>query len=261
MPAFLSDWTFWSFVAAGAAVLLSQLPPVRLWFMKAKLEFEIQSVVYLSHNIGHPIFQVYVSLINTGGRSVRIHDIQLSITRTEQQTSTLPIQGYFQNRDDKQSIFFVPFASRPGGEWAHTCIFSPDTTREQERHYRRAKSALQTNINDKILVRNSVEKMAAVGGANLPVRGGLVEADENALAPFTELFDQTFSMVVGEYRMTVTAVTDKLNISNQYDFTIFESDETDLRDIVKDYKFGKWITWDDVVESKFLRIPIRETSV
>lgn len=253
---FLTDWQFWSSLVAFLALGLSQAPPVRLWFKESNLDLEVQSSIYLSHLIGIQFFQVYVSLINTGGRSVRVRDIQLSVTRTGQESMTFPIQGLFQKRDDNQSVFFVPFTSRPGDEWAYICNFSPVPTREQERQFREAKSALQANINDKIRIRDNVGQMA--GGINVPIRSGMVEADENLVTPFKEHFEQNFSMVVGEYQMTVTVVTDKVSASKDYDFTVFESDETDLRNIVNDYKFGTWITWDDPNKSKFIRIPIRE---
>lgn len=97
-------------------------------------------------------------------------------------------------------------------------------------------------------------------GVPLSVGGGLIEADEEFVTPFRENFAQNFSLVAGEYQMTVTVVADSVNISNNYSFTLFESDENDLRNIVDDYKFGTWIYFDDSTKTKFFRIPLRETT-
>jgi hypothetical protein len=40
---FLSDWKFWSFFVAVVALILTQLPPIVLWFKKAKLDLELYS--------------------------------------------------------------------------------------------------------------------------------------------------------------------------------------------------------------------------
>lgn len=257
---FLTNWQFWSSVAAFGALALSQLPPVRLWFKKPSLLLEIQSSIYVTHQIGIPFLQIYVSLINTGGRPVRVREIRLSVSRTGQEPITLPIQGVFSKPNDSQAVFFVPISIRPGGEWNANCNFFASTTREQERQFREAKSALQLNIYNKVQTRRNLEQMRTRDGVPLPVGDGLIEADEEFVTPFRENFAQNFSLVAGEYQMTVTVVADSVNISNNYSFTLFESDENDLRNIVDDYKFGTWIYFDDSTKTKFFRIPLRETT-
>lgn len=39
IPLYL-DWSFWAVIVATAAIILSQLPPVILWFRKARIELE-----------------------------------------------------------------------------------------------------------------------------------------------------------------------------------------------------------------------------
>ena len=128
MPAFISDWTFWSFVVAATAVGLSQAPPIRLWFKKPRLDLEIQSSIYLSHLIGIQLFQVFVSLINTGGRTVRVRDIRLVVARTGQEPTTLPISGVFLKPEAARSVLFVPFTLRAADEWMHNCHVGTSNT-------------------------------------------------------------------------------------------------------------------------------------
>jgi len=113
------------------------------------------------------------------------------------------------------------------------------------------------NIHDKIEQRKQLANIRSK--IDVPPRGGLVEADEEVITPLMRAFEERFSLVAGEYRMRVTAIAGDIHVQKDYDFTIFESDEQDLRELADDYKFGAWIYWERTDKEKYLRVPVRES--
>ena len=109
IPDFLTNWTFWSFVAAAIAVALSQLPPVKLWFKKPSLDVELYSRISPTHKVGNPNAQLHIILTNTGGRSVRVREMSLRFTKDNEHRFTLPIENYSQHPNDTASVLFTPF--------------------------------------------------------------------------------------------------------------------------------------------------------
>jgi len=58
------NWSFWAVVFAAIAIALSQLPPIRLWFKKAKLEIELYSKIAITHKVGNPNLQLHLIINN-----------------------------------------------------------------------------------------------------------------------------------------------------------------------------------------------------
>src|SRR5215469_794836 len=78
---FYLDWKFWSAVAAWIALLLTQLPPLRVLFRRAKLDAETSSRMVLDHKVGNPNAALNLVLTNIGGRDIRIKEIALLFRR------------------------------------------------------------------------------------------------------------------------------------------------------------------------------------
>lgn len=110
------DWSFWAVVVAAIAILLSQLPPVHVWFRKAKLEIELYSKISITHKVGNPYLQLHLIINNIGGRKVRIKDISASIERDGNLVATLPAQNYLQNQNDQSTLLFTTFSLIPSEE-------------------------------------------------------------------------------------------------------------------------------------------------
>src|SRR5438132_749783 len=100
VPIYL-DWTFWAVVMSATAILLSQLPPMRLWFRRAKVDVEPYSMIHISHKIGNPNLQLHLILSNLGGRDALIKGITLSLTRDGQPVASLPAVSYLETPNDK----------------------------------------------------------------------------------------------------------------------------------------------------------------
>lgn len=250
MPAFMSDWTFWSFVTAATAILLSQLPPVRLWFEKARLDMEIHSTINLAHEIGYSNFQIFVTVLNSGGRQIRVKKMEVLVSRNEGDSKTYPAQGYFADPKDQSPILLTPFSLSPEDEWSHNTNFFVRFPRDEERQIRKLKSALKAHIKDK-------REMLVLAGLPVPET---IEGDDDHVTPLQEVFEQNFELEAGEYRMTVVITGDRASISRSYDFTVFESDENDLRDVAADYRVGASIFWQRPDKQTSIFVPVRETA-
>jgi len=221
------DWSFWTAFFAAVAVILSQLPPIKTWFKQAKIDLELYSKISLTHKVGNPNLQLHLLLTNIGGRSIRIKDIVISLSRDGTNLASLPAQNYLQNQSDKSTLLFTTFSLLPNQEWGHIVNFLNFFDREEEKKYRNMEKAINLEILEKksILEKDSKE---------------LVEASPDKVSPFQELFDEKFVWLAGEYSLKVKVITDKENvdIEKSYRFTLFEYYEESLRKITEQYKYG-----------------------
>jgi hypothetical protein len=228
------DWEFWSAVAAVTALALSQLPPVYLWFRpRQRVEVEVQSRVQITHKLGNPNLWMYVSIRNTGSGEVEVRSIQVSITRDTLDLGVFPATTYFEEPSSKLSVLFVPFVLKAGDVWAHGTSFLNLFDRTTEKWYRQADSALREDI---------LKKRGALPPSE---EKKFVEAEPNLVVPFTRFFEKTFVWNPGEYviGLKVTTKDKAVAFMKRYRFTLFESDEADLRSYANDYKIGGGIYW------------------
>jgi hypothetical protein len=231
MPLYL-DWQFWAAVVAGVALVLSQLPPVVLWFRPRRLEVEVHSRIQVTHHVGNPNVGMFVSVRNTGGRELRIRSLRIVLARDNSPLANLPAQNYFENPSSQSSVLFVPFTLKPGDTWAHGTNFLNFFDRATEKLYRASESKLGADIRRKLDARAEDDK-------------NLVVAEADLVAPFTKLFDQLFIWQPGEYvaELIVEAEPGSASFSRKYRFTLYESDSAELRAHVEDYKFGGGFTY------------------
>lgn len=227
---FYLDWNFWTALAAVVALILSQLPPLHLFFRRSRVELEVHSRFHLSHKVGNPNAQLHLILTNLGARSVRIREIRVTMRRDRKEIATLPAQSYLQNPGDTATVLFTSFALKPMDEWGHIVNFLNYFSRVDEKRYRAAESALRAAITDLRKLPENEDR--------------IVEVPANLAAPFLEMFNEKFVWHPGEYEMLVTVVLSDLQIERKYRFTLFESDAADLAKVTDDYRTGDGINWD-----------------
>ncbi len=80
---FYLDWTFWTAVVAVAALVLSQLAPVRVWFRGARVRLQPYDRLTVTHYLGQPSVTLHVQFTNTGGRAARVVSLVLEVTRED----------------------------------------------------------------------------------------------------------------------------------------------------------------------------------
>ena len=222
------DWTFWSFVVAGIAVLLSQLPPIRTYLGKGRLVLENHGAIQLLHMVGYGNAALYISVRNLGRQPVRVVGYRLSFVREEGAPFFLEGAMYFVAPGDKTPVLLVPFTLQPGEEWGHMVTFQVRLERQADRRLGELRAALRRDIEAKIHANRGTE-----------VEGDLVVADDANVQPLLRLFEERFTWKPGEYRLDVQVKTQEhADVNARSRFTLFESDEEELRSYVEDYKFG-----------------------
>lgn len=226
------DWQFWSAVVAILALILSQLPPVFLWFRPKRLEVEVHSLIQVTHKVGNPNVGMFVSIRNTGGRELRIRSLRIFLSRDNASPVSFPAQNYFESPSSESSVLFVPFTLRPGETWEYGTNFLNFFDRSTEKAYREAESKLGANLREKLAAREQGNQE-------------LVTAEPALVEPFTRLFQQLFIWEPGEYviKLVVDAEPGSASFSRQYRFTLFESDSAELHASIDSYKFGDGITY------------------
>lgn len=226
------DWQFWAAVVAALALVLSQLPPVHLWFRPRRLEVEVHSRIQVTHKVGNPNVGMFVSVRNTGGRELRIRSLRMVLTRDNIPLVILPAQNYFESPSSQSSVLFVPFSLKPGETWAYGTNFLNFFDRATEKLYREAESTLGADIRRKIQARAEDDRQPVV-------------AEPELVAPFMKLFDQLFIWQPGEYvaELIVDAEPGSASFSRKYRFTLYESDSAELRTHTDDYKFGGGVSY------------------
>ena len=72
-----------------------------------------------------------------------------------------------------------------------------------------------------------------------------VIAEPELVAPFMKLFEQLFIWQPGEYvaELIVDVEPGSASFSRKYRFTLYESDSTELRAHINDYKFGGGVSY------------------
>lgn len=226
------NWEFWSAVAAVIAIILSQLPPIYLWFRPRRLEVEVHSRVQVTHKVGNPNLSMFVSVRNTGGRELRISKIQIALSRDNISLGTFPAQNYFENPSSQSSVLFVPYSLKPDETWAHATTFLNFFDRTTEKIYRESESALKADIRKKLDARPKKDEQPVV-------------AEQALVTPFLTLFDRLFVWLPGEYVAELSVLTESstVSFSRKYRFTLYESDCAELRSHVEDYKFGGGLSY------------------
>lgn len=228
----LVDWQFWTALFAFLAIVLSQLPPVRMWFRPNKLEVEVHSRITVTHKVGNPNVTLYVSIANTGGRTPRISGISVDVKRDGKFVTDLPAQSYFETPASQSSILFVPFTLKPGESWGHATNFYSEWDRTTEKLFRESESNLRARIKEKIEARAENDKNPVI-------------VEDAFLEPFQSLFRSKFIWQPGEYiiELHVQTTQGAGSFKKCYRFTLFESDSKELISHTDDYKYGGGLSY------------------
>lgn len=132
IPLYL-NWQFWAALIAVAALILSQLPPVRLWFRPRRLEVEVHRRVRITHKVGNPNIELFASVRNTGGRDLRVKDMQVSVVRDGNEPRGYGERNYYEKLTDQTMVLFVPFTLKLGESWEHGTNFYTEFDRANQK--------------------------------------------------------------------------------------------------------------------------------
>lgn len=231
--AWYSEPEVWSAAASVVAIGLSQLPPVRLWFKRSRVSIMLRNQAALKASVNGPVVQFVMRVENSGGKPVRVDRISMGVKRDGQNIMELDAQGYFETFTAQAAVMFHPFRLNPDTDWTHTVNFFPALSRDDDRAYRREKSALTADIHAKAATR-------------LPGSTDLVYADESVYAPLKRRFDRNFIWDQGDYELTISVwVKGSVVVSQErYRFVIFESDRDELAAAGKKMAYGEGVMFE-----------------
>lgn len=222
---FYFDWTFWSFVIASTALVLSQLPKVHLWLKGKKIDLEIHNRITVNHYLGIPAISIYLGVANKGRSKIKIKKINSKILKDGKIIANLSCYSFFDTTSSQSPNLFFPFELSSESSWDHSCWFTTNVDRNTEQQIRSSVSVLDMNI---------AEKLKNNGGNDQ-----LIEADEYLVKPLIDIKERNFIWEPGEYFVEIVLETFPLiNISKNIRFTLFETDTKELKDYSDDYKYG-----------------------
>lgn len=209
-PFYLSSG-FWQGAAAVVAIVLSQLPPVKLWFRRPRLSVEAYERVGLTEEVGHPAAQWHLSISNTGNRDVRIRKLTL-IMRRDGDVRSFDGRGYFVNQHDAQPTILTPFTVRTQDTWSHNINFFKLASRDTRQTYARISKALRDDLSAKLQGRAEGDPP--------------VEGEPALVQPFLDMWDAGWFWRHGEFDLELQIQTDypKADLAAKFRMTLFEGD-------------------------------------
>lgn len=223
---FYADWTFWQWIIASLALILSQLPPLASFIRKGKLKLDAPSKIQITHKAGNPNLKIILSLRNIGERDLQIRSVHALITRSKFESFSLKAQQI--DLAGGQSLLFMPFPLSPKSSWTQSLGFYNDLDRQVEKEFRSNRLAMQQQIRERLAARKEEKN-------NEPVK-----VDGNLVDPFLKLFEKQFKWNPGEYTMELTVETtpSSATLQKTYRFTLFESDTDELKEHLEEYWIG-----------------------
>lgn len=229
---FYWDWTFWSFVVAAIALLVSLAGPISRVVGPKKIAVELPGTVALDHYVGDPTLNLYMEIRNIGSVPVRIKSISADIKRDD--GSGLAIQGwlYFEKSNLQQGLLLTPFSLKSKESWANHVRFYNIPSRQKDRRIRTAIGALKKEI-------------SRLQGELAPVARSstVVSASEGFCEPLREMASANFFWLPGEYRLDIRVATEPVAASatKAFRFVLYEGDSSDLRSAVERYSTGNQV--------------------
>ncbi|ESP95045.1 hypothetical protein [Pseudoalteromonas luteoviolacea] len=221
-PTYL-DWQFWTAVTSIIAIILSQIPPLRVFFKKKMLTVEKHGLITLSHRIGSPTMGIFLILQNEGGRTINVKSIELNVVKDKRESFKLVGKGYFKESSDTNSTLLTPFSINVGESWRHSVFFYEDWSRKKQTEYRKLESAVRDHI-----------QAQSLGSEKLH------EAKPEDVQSLINIFERSFKWEPAEYEVQLKVLGDQgdLIAQDSFNFVLFDSDSEELASYHKQYKYG-----------------------
>lgn len=239
---FYLDWTFWTAVVAVLALILSQLPPVRVLCRRTALSLRPYDRLNVTHWLGNPNVNMHVQTTNTGGRTIKVSALSLALTRDDDgATVVLPAQTFSRADGTAGTFLFTPLSLEPDKEWANFVAFFSPFTVTDERLSKRLTRDLRLDIDAKL------QAQTQVGGPKQ-----LVEAATGQVDPLVAFFQSHNFWRPGEYtaKLTATCEPSRASVAKAFRFTLFESDVQELEERTKRYKHGFGVYLTDAAQTE-----------
>jgi hypothetical protein len=233
----LLDWSFWAAFVAALALILSQLPPLKILIRPTRLRVEPYDRLVVTHWLGNPNINLYLALTNTGGRQVRVLALKLTMQPEGGSEFVMPGQSFAAPASPQASFLLTRFTLTPDETWGNLVTFYTSLDTTDERTSKQLVKDLRMDINQKLTLRQQVA----------PQSQGLVEADPTRVEPLRKFFEQHNRWRAGEYtaRLTIDCEPQRASVVKNFRFTLFESDIQELAEAASKYKYGAGVYYAD----------------
>ena len=228
------DLKFWAIVISIVSLAFSTYPTIRNWWKGKMLQIEPQDAVMLSHKWGYTNINWALTLINSGGVTIRIKKIHL-VLKKDGELFKVPMRNFFRTSDAKTPSLYSSITLKPGEEATHVFCFFHKLPRSEEKAIREIISQANHEFSQPI------EGSSGDSYKFLQPR----KLSEEIINKIDAIFKANFLLKCGEYEISVHAQDENDNniASRTSRFTIFESDERDLRSITERYPSGDGVTY------------------
>jgi len=228
------DLKFWAIVISIISLAFSIYPTIRNWLKGRRLQIEPQDAVMLSHQLGYTNLNWALTLVNTGGLTIRVKNLHI-VLKKDGEAVKIPMRNFYRNFDAKAPSLYSPITLKPGEEATHVFCFFHKLPRSEDK-------AL-----GELIWQASQEISKPVGRAlDTPFNMAQpLKLSEEILSKIHAIFQENFYLKCGEYEISVHAQDENnKNITSRIcRFTIFESDERNLRLVTERYSSGDGITY------------------
>lgn len=228
------DLKFWAIVISVISLAFSIYPTIRNWWKGKKLQIEPQDAVMLSHKLGHTNLNWALTLVNSGGLTIRIKTLHI-VLKKDGELVKIPMRNFFRTFDAKIPSLYSPIILKPGEEATHVFCFFHKLPRSEDKALGEIIWQAQQELSKPV-----AESLDAPFKMAQPLK-----LSEGILSKIDAIFQKNFYLKCGEYEVSVYAQDEyKNNIASRTcRFTIFESDERNLRLVTERYPSGDGITY------------------
>ncbi|AIU71952.1 hypothetical protein AT03_05830 [Hafnia alvei FB1] len=221
-------------VTSIIALILSQLPPLKTFFKRRKPVVTVGKFIALSHYIGLPEVQLYISISNDSYSNLRVRSIDIELTKLGQEKLKLPAFSVFEHISGNTQRGFAPFTLKSDTEWSHNIKFYLPFSGSDEQKHKKIYYALKSDINQKLMeneARPAHEKLA------------LVEADNDLVTELKGIYASKKYWENADYKLKLRIGTDASSTTyeNEYDFFLSPPDIEFFDSLVERYKYGNTI--------------------
>lgn len=226
---FYQNADVWIALFTFLAIILSQLPPIKLWFKKGKLELDVYSKGFLNHSLGSPLIQLHLIINNVGVKAVKIKKITTDIYVDDSLITSLSALNYVPNPSDNKTVILPTFNIEAKSEWSNITNFQQLLKREEEKIRRDISLIIQKKVSEN----TDTEQKEAVTVKNKVVK------------PLHKIFKENFIWEASRYKIDINIETDdiKTNLSKTIYFTIFETQSNELKAHQDGYSSGDTVYW------------------
>jgi len=245
----LKDPNFYIALGTLLALVLSQVPPLRLLLRRARLTVLPFRRIVFYHSVGNANCNLFLLLENRGGRRVTVNGIAFELSAGGKNVMTLPAQGYWTDFEAKVEYPLTRFYLEPGQTWAHTIHCFEELNREDERRWRDCVDSIRKDIFGQI----QADQAAGITAAPTKV------AEEANVAKAMKFFQDHFRYEVAEYVLTIRVECSPASASSPstHRFTLFESDVAAMRRQTERFKYGDGIYFTGSNQESFVSVRLQ----